>query len=567
MEERRARCGEAAESTSSTIHLLLLAGGPDLCRDKAPCATLDAIAVRGGRDSQAQKLLASAGRAMARLGSDNTYTGELARTASAPAVLGLQQRLREVLAQTLERSSSALTSPKKWDLLDATRFVSYGALMRHRVPGEAQGGAGALVLASMSGAPMLATKRYTLTEMNLWLMGDSAAAHGNIRQQEPLREGERGGWLGYDVSDSDCALYRQRRSLKSALLMAQVLRRSLLLPKFCSHTDGGRTVPMSSLFDYERFAAQFPEHAEASALRYFKPGPSLTTAQPPPRFHIALHDASGKKSAEELNVDGSFKAKSPKGASEGQIHTWLKRWQTSPLLWFDKIYQRFNRLDNVEASNLFDVKMRDALQGRRPSAVIDQIVNSLKRDVLSGAGFNCLKSLARRPHKEPGKGLHARGPSTQQQRADPPCGRVARTTQRVSTCGTASGARSSSTSCCRTARGRYSSRPSRADTTSPSRSSRCTYARRRTTLAAICSRRTRTPSAGSATACCLRARRTAPSAPRTAPLAARSRSRTAMFASSAAICTAETRIRSRPRASAEAGFSRFSACTTVDTTQ
>ena len=264
--------------------------------------------------------------------------------------------------------------------------------MRHQVPGEAQGGAGPLVLASMSGAPMLATKRYTLTEMNLWLMGDSAAAHGNIRQQEPLREGERGGWLGYDVSDSDCALYRQRRSLKSALLMAQVLRRSLLLPKFCSHTDGGRTVPMSFLFDYERFAAQFPEHAEASALRYFKPGPSLTTAQPPPRFHIALHDASGKKSAEELNVDGSFKAKSPKGASEGQIHTWLKRWQTSPLLWFDKIYQRFNRLDNVEASNLFDVKMRDAL---RPApelrAVIDQILNSLKRDVLSGAGFNCLQ--------------------------------------------------------------------------------------------------------------------------------------------------------------------------------
>ena len=360
--------GEAQFSSD----LLLMACGPALCPFNPLLGILDAVGVRA-ESPLALRLLRALGRAMVRAGS----SGRLALTTapSAQIRMGIRMLVRDTLAATLEQDRAAAevraTPMLRWQLLDGARFVSHTALMRQPLGAGASSPFGPLVLAATSGAPDWITRRYILRELRLWLLRGGAV-------------GGHGAWLGYDVADADCALYRQRRALKSALMMAHVLKRALVLPRFCEHADGGRTVTMSFLFDYASFAAQFPEHAPAADV--------AAAAYPPLRFHIALADATNKKSASELNVTGSFKAKSPKGASEGQVRSWLRKWSTQPLLWFDKTYQRLTRLEDLDAGASFDARVRDGL---RPApelrSILEHILAGLRQGVLTGAGFNCMQ--------------------------------------------------------------------------------------------------------------------------------------------------------------------------------
>ena len=377
-------------SGESGIDLLLLPCEAELCRQHNQSrGTLDAVAIRAG-SSFSMRLLSDLGHALVRLGSDGRLGSSVAPSAQATWIF--RQLSCEALATALRDTTG---SSARWQLLNTSLFVSYGALVRRPPAGNP---ADSVVLASTSGAVEAESRRYALRESRLWLLGDGVSARGSSRREDAPRI-----WLGYDVADSDCALYRQRRALRSALMMAHVLHRSLLLPRFCSHADGGRSVPMSFLFDYASFAKRFPHHAEASALRYLVGDPATTQGsasdasveevkRPPLRFHIALADAPAKKSASALQMTGSFKAKSPKGASEGQLRSWLRKWSSQPLLWFDKTYQRLNRLDDLQAAYQFEGALREGL---RPApelrVVIEEIVSSLRTGVLSGAGFNCVQ--------------------------------------------------------------------------------------------------------------------------------------------------------------------------------
>ena len=139
--------------------------------------------------------------------------------------------------------------------------------------------------------------------------------------------GGRSGWLGYDVVDSECPLYRQRRALRSAILMSNVLHRSLLLPRFCSQADGGRSVAFSFLFDYSAFASAFPDHAEAalspssySATASASSAATSFASARLTRVHVSLADAPAHKPPSgALPLDASFKARSPKGVTESEV--------------------------------------------------------------------------------------------------------------------------------------------------------------------------------------------------------------------------------------------------------
>ena len=57
--------------------------------------------------------------------------------------------------------------------------------------------------------------------------------------------------------DADAALHRQRGSLRAALMLAQLLKRTLVLPPFwrrTAHDGSSRPCTLAYLFDYETFA-------------------------------------------------------------------------------------------------------------------------------------------------------------------------------------------------------------------------------------------------------------------------------------------------------------------------
>lgn len=205
--------------------------------------------------------------------------------------------------------------------------------------------------------------RYVLREARLWRLPRSGARPGR--------------WLGYGVSSAaDSQLYRQRGALRSALMLARILRRTLVLPPFWTTEHGSRTAAFNSLYDYDAFNAAFADHCEASAVHEL---PGRHT------FHIALAD--GPRPAAEAagpELSGSFGAGS-KGATAEQLRAWLKPWAGEPFLWFDRMYHRVSGLHDTSSQADFDASFRGAL---RPAPELAAVIRHVRRELR--AGFNCL---------------------------------------------------------------------------------------------------------------------------------------------------------------------------------
>ena len=319
------------------------------------CVSTNAMAIRGG-SSHATAALAAYGRRLLRMSAISGTDGELL---SSPA------RRQTALLTAL---GDARAAGLRWSILRRTAFPSYTSLAYGprstllwpsqpadpaSIGHDCSGGDGSamtserirpfqsspLALVSTTAARDAPTRRYVLRELNAWLVDD----RGRNVLLRGMAGGERGGgggvsgWLGYDVGEGECALYRQRRSLRSALMMAIVLRRSLVLPRFCSHAQGpaSRTVPFSFLFDYGAFAAAFPEHIEAGAFRSSGPACAADELRYATRVHIALADAP-QAHKKEMYLNASFRSRSPKGASEAEVKKWLvekRKFKSQPLLW------------------------------------------------------------------------------------------------------------------------------------------------------------------------------------------------------------------------------------------
>ena len=112
----------------------------------------------------------------------------------------------------------------------------------------------------------------------------------------------------------------------------------------------------------------------------------------------ALPHLAGRRAAVQadrgLELAASFKAKSAKGANEGQLRSWLKKWAAKPLLWFDRTYQRLNKLDDPAAAALRPQGARRPPAGARAEGAIDAVVGALRGDATLGGSFNCLQVSA-----------------------------------------------------------------------------------------------------------------------------------------------------------------------------
>ena len=193
----------------------------------------------------------------------------------------------------------------------------------------------------------------------------------------------------YWLPPTDGGLCRQRGALRAALLLARLLKRTLVLPPFWSTPrGGGRAVGLSYFYDYAAFAEHWPHHREASALRAL---PSPTS------FHIALDDEHARAEHEGTIV---FKARSRGGASETQLRAWLRPWASERVLWFEHLYHRFSRLDDGSEQAAFDAKLRGSL---RPApalaAVIARVSRALAARPAAGTtnekrGYNCVHASA-----------------------------------------------------------------------------------------------------------------------------------------------------------------------------
>ena len=161
-------------------------------------------------------------------------------------------------AQTLTSLLSAAPPGLRWRLLPASTFPNGFVAFRrpldaswsasaHTHPGTAVPASVVLLRADWTPGP--ATSRYLLREVGLWPLDGSSLS---TSPPPPTR------WLAYGADgDADAALHRQRGSLRAALMLAQLLKRALVLPPFwrrTAHDGSSRPCTLAYLFDYETFA-------------------------------------------------------------------------------------------------------------------------------------------------------------------------------------------------------------------------------------------------------------------------------------------------------------------------
>ena len=230
--------------------------------------------------------------------------------------------------------------------------------------------------------------RYQLKERRLW--------------HDPGPSDEKGRWLGYEANSSvDSALYRQRGALRSALLLARSLRRTLVLPRFWASERHSRPTTLAGLYDYAAFAAAFPDHREVSDsalpdIPHFAV-PSLVKSHfscpreaafarrlpPPRRFHISLAESPKAPTNETAAI---FAAGSV-GASGKRLRQWLQPWSNERFLSFDRLYHRVRKAGDATEQAAFDGAFRAAL---RPASEYANLIARVTAALRAKGGFNCL---------------------------------------------------------------------------------------------------------------------------------------------------------------------------------
>ena len=122
----------------------------------------------------------------------------------------------------------------------------------------------------------------------------------------------------------------------------------------------------------------FPSHREHA---------HLAKLPPPAKFHIVLGDGSA---ADDPNAV-TFRARSSKGANEGQLRSWLQPHEHEPVLMFEHLYHRFEKFKDSGVQSEFDARLR---AGLRPAPELQRVI-ALLVDALRGrGGYNCLQVSA-----------------------------------------------------------------------------------------------------------------------------------------------------------------------------
>ena len=70
----------------------------------------------------------------------------------------------------------------------------------------------------------------------------------------------------------------------------------------------------------------------------------------------------------------------------------MKKHASRPLVWFDRTYHRLNKLDDLAASNSFDVRLRAGLRPAPPlRAIVDAVLAAIRAQPHAADQFNCLQ--------------------------------------------------------------------------------------------------------------------------------------------------------------------------------
>ena len=236
---------------------------------------------------------------------------------------------------------------------------------------EAAPFAGTVTIISTHEGANAETSAFLLREIGAWLL-----APADSSKKKTIVTG----LMGYDVHAEDCPLGRQLGALRSALIMAESLHRTLILPRFCMFADGsGPRMPMNTLFDYRAFASVFPEHIESTAPLRMQSG-RMT-------FHISLMESAKPNG----NFTAAFSARTAKGTSEHQLRSWMNKYDTQPLIWFDRTRHRIKRFDDMRAQRIFENKLR---VGVRPAPELWKVIARIVAHLSSFSGraqYNCLQ--------------------------------------------------------------------------------------------------------------------------------------------------------------------------------
>ncbi|ORY81276.1 nucleotide-diphospho-sugar transferase-domain-containing protein [Leucosporidium creatinivorum] len=178
-----------------------------------------------------------------------------------------------------------------------------------------------------------------------------------------------------------------RGSLRSALALAKILDRTLILPKFYSHHGKDVVVTLDYFIDYDAFSAAFPNFREHSFLERMFPVP------PKHIFHIDIGPSSlGPIPTEIPQV--TFKAAGGfRGATDEEIKRWFAPYQDETILHLTSTFRRFHKFVDPAEDKAFGELL---LKGLAPAPNIHNtasfVIKKLKEvaELKTGKpGYNC----------------------------------------------------------------------------------------------------------------------------------------------------------------------------------
>ena len=224
-----------------------------------------------------------------------------------------------------------------------------------------------------------ARHEYMLRENGMWQSGADADARG--------RSGGGERFIAFKELIINNGLSNARNALRSALALATITNRTLILPPYWSRHLRGEPyrVGVDYYFDYAKLTRLFPRVRESSYLvsafpdaQTWPPKPSL------PVFMVKLSDDEGMckevTDASQLEALGNVNTTCPPlslpsgqliamrakhyhlGADEGELREWLRPHAHRPLLYFARMFRRFGHFDKKDADAAFSKRYAEAVQ-------------------------------------------------------------------------------------------------------------------------------------------------------------------------------------------------------------
>ncbi|KAL1511953.1 hypothetical protein AB1Y20_005233 [Prymnesium parvum] len=316
--------------------------------------------------------------------------------AMADAVGRIERAEGEELSRQLRGCAAGGAGCVRWCELPRAHFANGVQYFQHRVPAAALSG----VLAD--GVPA-ATLPYRLREEGLW------------RQREPPADAEER-FLAFKELVIDNGLSNTRGALRSALAIATLTNRTLILPPFWSRHLHGEPYRVGAdyYFDWPRLRAAFPRVREAAFLGRAFPGAAEWPPRAPLRvFFVQLsagetlcgesHDSSLMEARGKVNATCPPLAVEPSrlhthlaagfhlGATDAELLTWLAPFHAEPLLFFGRMFRRFWRFtsprDHAAFVERFEQGVQPAPEIRAAAAAT---LRALRAATAPAAAFNCV---------------------------------------------------------------------------------------------------------------------------------------------------------------------------------